>query len=239
MALTKLQITIEKEGSVKKGPRGEELPAFEKDSWISALFNPNKLVFNKSVNWAKQDPAGCDVPELHFTNAQPRTLNLDLIFDTYDTPNAEKKDVRNYTQKLFQLTSVDGKKHRPPVCQLSWGVARMFFQCVLQQLEQQFTLFMEDGKPVRATARCTFQEWRTNYEGLNRQDRQSSDIAKTWVVKRGETLSSIAAEEYRDPSLWRPIAAENEIDDPLSLAPGTVLLIPTLTQRNATDRYSS
>jgi len=241
MELTKLQINIEEKSSPRKDPDGKMVLVFERNSWISALFNPNKLVFNKSVDWKSQDAQGHDVPELQFTNAQPRTLNLDLIFDTYDTPNSkeEKEDVRKYTQKLFQLTTVEkhGDKHRPPVCQLSWGAATMFFQGVLQQLEQQFTLFLENGKPVRATARCTFKEWRTNYEDLNRQDRQSSDIAKTWVVKRRETLSSIAAEEYRDPSLWRPIAAENEIDDPLSLVPGTVLLIPTLTQRNSTGRH--
>ena len=230
--LKKLQIQIEKKGAVL---------VFEQDSWLSALFNPNKLVFSKSVNWAEQSAAQRDVPELQFTNAQPRTLNLDLLFDTYDTPNATKEDVRKYTQKLFQLTTVEthGDKHRPPVCRLSWGVAHMFFQGVLEQLEQQFTLFMENGMPVRATARCTFKEWRTNYEDLNRQDRQSSDIAKTRVVKRGETLSGIAAEEYHDPGLWWPIAAENEIDDPLSVVPGMVLLIPTLTQRNVNGRYAS
>src|SRR5215471_1051247 len=208
--LKKLQIQVEKKGAVL---------VFEQTSWLSALFNPNKLVFSKSVNWAEQSAAQRDVPELQFTNAEPRTLSLDLIFDTYDSPNAEKEDVRKYTQKLFQLTTVEkhGEKHRPPVCQLSWGAASMFFQGVLQQLEQQFTLFMENGKPVRATARCTFKEWRTNYKDLNQQERQSADIAKTWVVKRGETLSDIAAVEYHDASLWRPIATENEIDDPLSL----------------------
>src|SRR5215470_20206209 len=105
MALTKLQILVEKQGAVL---------VFEQNSAISALFNPNKLVFNKSVNWEEQGAAQRDVPELQFTNAQPRTLNLDLIFDTYDTPNAQKEDVRKYTQKLFQLTTVDGNKHRPP-----------------------------------------------------------------------------------------------------------------------------
>jgi len=226
-----LQILIEKKGPVKKG----EVLDFE--HWISASFNPDKLVFNKSVDWKSQDAQGHDVPELQFTNAQPRTLNLDLIFDTYDTPDAEKKDVREYTKKLFQLTSVEREKHRPPVCQLFWGVASRFFQGVLQQLEQQFTLFMEDGKPVRATARCTFKEWRTNYDDLNQQERQSSDIAKTWTLKRGDTLSSIAAREYSDPGLWRPIADENDVDDPLALEPGTVLLIPTLTQGNSMGRF--
>jgi nucleoid-associated protein YgaU len=105
----------------------------------------------------------------------------------------------------------------------------VFFQGVLERLEQQFTLFMEDGTPVRASLSCTFKEWRTNYEDLNRQDKQSSDVAKTRIVRRGDSLSGIAAEEYRDPALWRPIALENGIDDPRRLSPGTVLLIPTLT----------
>jgi nucleoid-associated protein YgaU len=232
MALDKLQIFAEKRGAYL---------VFEQNPAISANFNPNKLVFNKSVSWQKQSAAQRDVPELQFTNAQPRTLILDLLFDTYDTPNAAKEDVRKtYTQKLFDLTTVEkhGDKHRPPVCRLSWGRVGWFFQGVLEQLEQQFTLFMENGTPVRATSRCTFKEWRTNYDDLNRQRTESSDVAKTRIVKRGETLSSIAAEEYHDPSQWRSIATENEVDDPLSLLPGTVLLIPTLTQRHATGRYA-
>ena len=232
MALEKLKILVEKNGGVL---------VFEQNSAITVLFNPNKLVFNKSVNWKKQGAAQRDVPELQFTNAQPRTLNLDLILDTYDTPDVEKEDVRKHAKKLFHLTTVEehGDKHRPPVCRLSWGSVGVFFQGVLERLEQQFTLFMEDGTPVRATSRCTFKEWRTNYEDLNRQEPMSSDIAKIRIVKRGETLSGIAAAEYHDPGLWRPIADENAIDDPLSLVPGTVLLIPTLTQRNLNGRHWS
>jgi nucleoid-associated protein YgaU len=201
---------------------------------ITALFNPNKLVLAKSVRWKEQEAKERDVPELQFKNGQPRMLNLDLIFDTYDndTPKAEKDSVREkYTDKLLKLAMVASDKHRPPVCQLSWGALGVFFQGVLEKLDQQFTLFMEDGTPVRATCRCTFKEWRTNPDDQRRQNTQSSDIAKTRIVKRGDTLSSIAAEEYLDPRLWRPIAAENAIDDPRHIAPGIVLLIPTLTHR--------
>jgi hypothetical protein len=138
--------------------------------------------------------------------------------------------VRNYTRELLHLCTVEkhGDKHRPPVCRLSWGSVGVFFQGVLERLEQQFTLFMEDGTPVRAKSACTFKEWRTNYDDLNRQATESSDVAKIRTLKRGETLSSVAAEEYRDPGLWRAIADENGIDDPLFIVPGTVLLIPKL-----------
>jgi nucleoid-associated protein YgaU len=205
---------------------------------ITALFNPSKLVLSKSVSWKEQKAKERDVPELQFQNGQPRTLTLDLTFDTYDTPDVQKRSVREqYTDKLLKLAMVVRGKHRPPVCELSWGAPSVFFTGVLEKLDQQFTLFMEDGTPVRATCQCTFKEWRTNAKDQMQQNNQSSDIAKTRIVRRGDTLSSIAAEEYEDPRLWRSIADENALDDPHNIAPGSVLLIPTLTYRYPTGRY--
>ena len=225
MELEKLKIQVEKRGSALSFDGGEV---------ITALFNPNKLTFNKTASWEKASASQRDVPELQFTNAQPRTLAVDLISDTYDNADWPKEDVREQTDKVFHLTTVEkhGDKHRPPVCRLSWGSVGVFFQGVLEKLTQEFTIFIEDGTPVRATSRCTFKEWRTNYDDLTHEKPESPDVAKMRVLKRGETLWSIAAEEYLDPGLWRPIADENDIDDPRTVVPGTVLLIPTLTSEN-------
>jgi nucleoid-associated protein YgaU len=48
------------------------------------------------------------------------------------------------------------------------------------------------------------------------------------VIKQGETLDFIAAEEYGEARHWRYIAATNNINDPLRLRPGTVLSLPPL-----------
>jgi nucleoid-associated protein YgaU len=39
---------------------------------------------------------------------------------------------------------------------------------------------------------------------------------KTWTVKSGDRLDIIANIELKDASLWRKIAQENHIDDPLN-----------------------
>lgn len=222
MALKPLTIQVEEDFLGGK-------PVFNTSKPIVAQFNPNRLSFSRTVSWPLED-AKRDTPEVQFTGAQPTTLTIDLFFDTYDSPDSIKKDVRKQTDRLFDLTTVEehGKMHRPPVCRLLWGSMGRFFQGVLESLEQQFTLFMDDGTPVRATSHCTFKGWRTNDEDQKRQNLQSPDVAKTWIVKRGETLHGIAALEYRNPALWRPIAIENGIDDPINLTPGSVLLIPTL-----------
>jgi nucleoid-associated protein YgaU len=223
VSLAKLRIVPEK--------RGGRLQ-FDDGDAIVAMFNPDELSFNRSVGWQTQGAAQRDTPELQFTNSEPRTLSVKLFFDTYDTPDLPKDDVRKkHTDKVLALTTVEshGDKHRPPVCRLRWGSAGYFFQGVLERLDQRFTMFMDDGTPVRATLTCSFKEWRTNYDDLNRQNRQSADVAKRKVVRRGDTLAGIAAEEYLDPASWRPIAEANGIDDPLRLVPGTTLTVPRLT----------
>jgi nucleoid-associated protein YgaU len=59
---------------------------------------------------------------------------------------------------------------------------------------------------------------------------ESSDVVKSRVLRRGETLHSLAAQEYGDPSRWRHIAAANGITNPRNVRPGTSLTIPTLAE---------
>jgi nucleoid-associated protein YgaU len=54
----------------------------------------------------------------------------------------------------------------------------------------------------------------------------SPDFDKTWTVRRGDTLSSVAGAVYRDSGQWRAIAEDNGIVDPRRLTPGRVLSVP-------------
>lgn len=222
MALDKLTIVVEADaGKLQFNQRDDA-------HYIAAMFNPKSLGVNRSVQWESAKAAKRDSPELQYTTASPATLTIDLFFDTYDRAEANKPSVYVHTKKLADLTLVRGDKHRPPVCQLFWGKQGMIFQGVLQQIDQSYTMFLENGVPVRATAKCTFLQWRANATDMKKQNLMSADVAKLWTVRRGQTLASIAADEYLDPANWRDIASANGIDDPLALGPGTTLLLPAL-----------
>jgi nucleoid-associated protein YgaU len=237
MALEKLEILTEEPGA--------GLPQFNPNNSANKIvcnmdsknndvkmFNPNLFTITRTVAWPPQAVTKRDSPELQHTGAiEPSTLNIELFLDTYDSPDKIKKSVRMITDKLINLTKVISEKHRPPVCRLTWGnMGNMngFFQGVLENLVLKFNLFMEDGTPVRATATCTFKAWTPNETDLKEQNLMSADVAKVWVIKRGQTLASIAMHEYGDPRKWRPIAQANGIDDPTKLYPGTVLVLPAL-----------
>jgi hypothetical protein len=120
--------------------------------------------------------------------------------------------------------------HAPPVLIFSWGL--MSFRCVLASASQRFILFLPDGTPVRARLQVTFNGF-TNVDFEAKQLKQeTADFTKIHVVSQGETASSIAAQAYGNPALWRPIAIRNALDDPRRLTPGLRLVIPQLPFRD-------
>jgi nucleoid-associated protein YgaU len=201
---------------------------------IVVLFNPNTIKIDKTFQWRSTPKPQSDVSQPQPTHGDAATLTIsELFFDTYEA----RSNVRDQTNRLFQLTVVDGELHRPPIVTLQWGSWTFDdFQWVLQQLNQTFTLFLDDGTPVRATLNCIFKQWISNQEEAQRQNKQSSDVPKTHAVKRGETLSSIASQELKDATQWRAIAKANDIDNPRKLIPGSILTIPTLQKRRFQPR---
>jgi nucleoid-associated protein YgaU len=170
-----------------------------------------------------------NAPALNFGGGQGRTISLELFFDATEPVNGRQlKDVREETNKIMKLTRIDRGAHRPPICELSWGKtltgSDLPFVCVVNQLTQRFTLFREDGTPLRATLTVGFLECLDP-----RQDARETDPEfTTRLVKRGDSLSSIAAEVYQDPALWRIIADANNLDDPRHIPVGLRLNIPKM-----------
>ena len=189
---------------------------------FDVLFNPEEYSLNKDNNFATQAIPGLSAPLLQFVHGNMRTLDMELFFDTTEPPS----DVRVETQKVVSLLDIDSNLHAPPVLRVSW--ASLQFRCVLAKAGQKFIRFLDDGRPTRARLTVTFNEFVDPDTEAKEVNRQTSDFTKVHIVKRGETLSGIAAALYENPLIWRPIAIANDIDDPRSISPGDSLLIPSL-----------
>jgi hypothetical protein len=195
------------------------------------FFNPTQYTLAKKVTWKATPNPGLDLPQLQFERGEARTLALSLLFDTYEL----RTDVRDLTRKLADLTEVAEGKDRPPFVKIFWGNevpphVGLPFTGVVDGLTQKFTLFLDDGTPVRATLDVSIREVESPEKQLKRRPRKrNSPIqARTRVVDHGDTLWLIASAEYGDPGRWRPIADANRIRNPRELEPGTTLLIPSV-----------
>jgi hypothetical protein len=225
MALTRIFIEVETASGPKKQIQATgSQPVF---------FNPNQYALTKTVNWKASESKRLDLPKLQFDNGGLRTLGLSLLFDSYELGD----DVRKLTKDVATLTEVAPKLDRPPVCTIHWGGDQSFapgvglpFVGVVTTLTQRFTLFLEDGRPARAVVELTLREIEKPTQQLKQTQRsKGSPIQAHWRrVKEGDSLWAIAADEYRDPAKWRPIAVANRLANPRKLVPGTLLLVPPL-----------
>jgi nucleoid-associated protein YgaU len=203
---------------------------------ITALFNPNTYSVVKPVTWS-QTPSSTErnaqterrknAPTLTFGGGGSRQITLELFFDvTEPIDDVEIADVRELTNEIVALTRIERDLGSPPDCEISWGSAPTGsdfpFVGVVNNLTQRFTLFRADGSPVRANLTVAFTEF------LDPEDdqRETDPELTTRLVKRGDSLSGIAAEVYRDPTLWRLIAEANDLDDPRRLPIGLRLNVP-------------
>lgn len=216
-------------GLTRVSIKPEDGPEIQPSGGARIFFNPNQYTITKKVSWKSQPVHGLDVPVQHFQTGEPRSLGVSLLFDTYEA----RTDVRDLTVQVAELAEVKGKSGRPPLCQFFWGpdqknAGTLAFQGVIESVTQKFTLFLDNGTPVRATLDLTVREIESPEHQLKRTKRdKGSPLQARWhVVKRGDTLWGIAAAEYKDPARWRPIARANAIHNPRVLEPGALLLVP-------------
>lgn len=194
---------------------------------IPVLFNPSEYNLSKSVSYTDKKVLGMNNPFLQFISGEAENLKITLMFDTYEPPgrNSKKeggKDVRLETKKVASLLEIDPARHRPPIVTFHYG--SLHFEGVVTDVTQNFTMFLGDGRPVRAKLEVTFRS-----TGKSRQEPlESPDRTKCRILQEGQQLWQFAWEEYGDPKMWKTIARANQIRNPLEIEPGRALKVPAV-----------
>jgi nucleoid-associated protein YgaU len=191
---------------------------------IPVCFNPTEYQLQKANNFAEIAIPGLESPPIQFVRGAAEKMTAELLVDTSSTLD----DVREmYVDQLRGLMDLNRDLHAPPVVRFVWDT--QVFRGVIDSLNVTYVLFTSDGTPLRAKLSLSMKEYRPVAIQIKENPTASPNFEKTYVVQRGDTLSGISYSVYRDPSEWRAIAELNQIQDPRSIAPGTVLRLPSLT----------
>jgi len=195
-------------------------------------FNPASLTIEKENTWAGDANPSFNSPKLKFKGGNAATYKLELFFDSYSTD--PPKDVREYTNKLMQLT-LRGAGYSmflvpfssPPSVSFVWGKIKLF-NAVVEKVEITYTMFAPDGMPIRAKATVSFKQNELLGDDIIPAQNPTSrtDSRKTRFTNLRERLDHIAYEEYGDSRYWRLLAEANGLDDPFNLVDGQLLVIP-------------
>jgi hypothetical protein len=215
---------------------GDNKPSGETE--IECMFNPTEYRLTQTVSVTRNRTPSTTggTPEFSGTNAM--TLTTQLFFDDFAAPEGD------VTPKITTLlgwtkptdSSRNANRPCPPFVGFKWGGNRQLdgFRGFLKNVTVNYTIFRRDGTPVQAKVDVTIEGEQESFGGQNPTS-HAANSRRTRTLIEGETLQSIAYGELGKPGYWRAIAELNDIDDPLRLAPGTVLLIPSVADaaRNA------
>jgi nucleoid-associated protein YgaU len=203
-----------------------------RDDKLEFSFNPSEYTVAKTSSWNRPAPTKgakkAPIPE--FTGANAQTLQLEIFLD-----DSKTKDVPGMVNKLLTwLMPTPGSiksKPRPPIITFVWGgnPALSGFQAYLKSVTAKYTMFDAQGKATRATANITLEEAPLPPAATNPTS-GAIHGRSVHVVHEGDSLASIAYAEYGDATIWRGIAAFNEIDDPLRVTAGQRILVPSLAE---------
>jgi nucleoid-associated protein YgaU len=194
---------------------------------VDFKFNPKEYSIQKSASWESKPARGATkttMPE--FKGAEPRSMTLEVFLDATDQG---AKDIRKDIESLFNcctpVTHTVGKnKPSPPFVQFCWGRTTSFTAFV-KQVSVKYMLFKANGTPIRATASLTLQEI-PRQNGPQNPTSGGLAVQRTHTVVSGDSLPSVAYQEYGRPALWRALADANRVDDPHRLPVGLHLLVP-------------
>lgn len=225
---------------------------------IEVMFNPTDYSITRNMSYAEVPIPGLAMPLLQFVRGESQVLSIELFLDSSDrkgtgisipsippalelgSPHASPELVPTDKWKqlarsphaehrlmaLRRLAQIDAELHAPPVIELAWTQVR--FRGVITGFTEKFSMFDATGNIVRARVQLQIKSWNNPDSLFQEPPRQSPDRTKTRVVRAGERLDLIAAEEYGDPARWTVIAKANDITRPRILLPGTLLVVPPI-----------
>lgn len=191
---------------------------------FTAQFNPVNFKYDKPVSWKEHDEQGKE-SQLEFQKVQPATISMELLFDT----THDGGDVRSgWVNKLLMMTNPDVKdqnndKERPPKVYFSWG--SFFFEGVVESVNATYTMFSQQGNPLRAKVSLKMKEWvpESTYAMSGFGGGLDTSKVQLVTVQSGQTLAQIAAQA--GVSMTALLSSNPQITNPLEISAGMVLSI--------------
>ncbi len=122
---------------------------------IEFMFNPTELIFERIVETSDNPGAHTQKqgqPKVSFATTNPYKVTINkILFDTYETGENVEKYIAPFKRGVqFDDKLVGEKKERPPLYRFVWGEQEYLRSCFIEKLTYKLTMFLPDGKPVRA-----------------------------------------------------------------------------------------
>jgi nucleoid-associated protein YgaU len=189
-------------------------------------FNPKDFTMTRAAKWEQKSNKGGTLPA-EYNGPVAGTIKVEMFLDETDKADGDiSKTIKKLIEFVNPETASKGKaKPSAPHIRFIWGTA-IEFKGYLESVDVKYSLFRENGNPVRGSATLTMKEFGAPQKKQNPTS-GSDATSRSHKVVAGDSLASIAYAEYGNATGWRQVADANpSIHDPMRLLPGASLLIP-------------
>jgi nucleoid-associated protein YgaU len=195
-------------------------------------FNPTTLALRRGARWKDEPTIAQSAQKPTYLGGEGETITLNLLLHAEDDRTGS--DVQDNVQELLGLVeaskvaALQGQT-RPRTMTLHWG---SFASCLMiaRSVDVTIELFDVDGTPLRATVTLALSQYQPEAgQGTSQWTNpttRATQARRVHHIQAGDNVHLVAQRHFRDPARWHTIAEFNELDDPLRLRAGDVLVVP-------------
>jgi len=152
---------------------------------------------------------------------------FDALKPAIVNPFADVKSVEEDLEAFKNLLlGYNGNTHHTSYLLLLWGGYRL--QCRLKNMEIEYYLFRNDGKPIRAKAKCTFKGTASYAIMLAEQKKSSPDMTHEREVEMNDKLTLLSETIYENPNYYIDVAQSNAVLSFRNIRFGKKLIFPPI-----------
>jgi len=198
----------------------------QKDQF-EVMFNPQEYSLKYEIESDAAQGIGTSDSEPTFKKIKPQNFSLDFTIDGTGATGS-KVDVEKKVSKFLDVTYIyKGAEHRPWYLKIHWG--SLNFKCILKSTSVKYTLFNNDGKPIRAKINASFQGFTEDQLRVAKEDSNSPDLTHMRTVNEGDTLPLMCYRIYGDSRYYLHVAKANNLVNFRNLKTGQKIFFPPIT----------
>jgi hypothetical protein len=203
---------------------------------------------NKTGDITETSPNTGTVPAaankgIDYKGINPETLSFNFALDATGLiykPPGTLPFLINVEEEIEKFKKIayyyHGEAHGPPFVRIEWGKASAFkswknlsgFQCKLESLSINYTMFKANGTPLRAEIDVGFTQY-LNPLAIQKITKQNSpDMTHVRTVQAGDNLPMMCQEVYGSNSYYLEVARVNGMTSIFNLSPGSKIVFPPL-----------
>ena len=205
----------------------EKLKISTSGASFEVKINPTSFSLNKRIEYTDDQTQGSAIEVKKYRKHGPSTLSFDFILDAtgiaYDKTETIDKTIDRFESTVY---TYEGEKHQPNELVIVWG--KFSFDCKLESLKYDYTLFSPSGEALRVKVSVSFTIFKKREDEQKEKGAKSPDLSRIITLKAGESIPLWCKEIYGDASYCVDVARHNSLQSFRNIKPGTAVMFPPL-----------